>query len=107
MTKMNLPPESESWQAKAAAKRADTLSKIPPQWRLSQADLEKAAKQRDLTGSFAQQFLDPDEVSIISMDSLQIVDAVSKSRLSAMRVTTAFCRAAAVAHQIVSLPRSG
>ncbi|KAH6889261.1 amidase signature domain-containing protein [Thelonectria olida] len=94
------PPNTASWQAQAAAKRADTLSKIPLQWRLSPADLEKAAEQRDLTGAFIQSFLDPDDICIISMESVPIVDAVKKGQISATQVTTAFCRAAAVAHQI-------
>ena len=92
------------WQAKAAAKRASTLAKIPAQWRLTRADLGKAAGQRDLTGSFIAQFLDSDEASIVSMDSVPIVDAIKTGRLSALRVTSAFCRGAAVAHQIVSRP---
>ncbi len=91
-----------SWQTKAAAKRADTLAKIPPHWRLSAADLERAAGQRDITGPFIQQFLDHDEVAIVSMDSVPIVNAIQAGRLSASQVVSAFCKTAAIAHQIVS-----
>jgi amidase len=90
------------WEAMAAAKRADTLSKIRPEWRLSSQDLEQAARQRDLTGAFIQQYLNRDDVTITSMDSVPIVDAIRSRKLTAVDVATAFCKTAAVAHQIVS-----
>ncbi|KAI1146361.1 amidase signature domain-containing protein [Nemania diffusa] len=95
---MRLHPSS--WKVSAATKRADTLNKIPPQWRLGPADLAAAQKQRDLTGPFIQQFLNADEVSIISRDSVAIVEDIKKGRLTAVQVTTAFCKTAAIAHQI-------
>lgn len=91
-----------SWEKKAAEKRASTFGKIPPEWRLDHADLERAKKQRDLTGSFIQQYLEPDEVAIITRDSVEIADAVRQGMLTAVAVTTAMCKAAAIAHQIVS-----
>jgi amidase len=36
------------------------------------------------------------------MDSKPIVGAVQAGKLTAVRVTTAFCKTAAIAHQIVS-----
>ncbi|KAK3307120.1 amidase signature domain-containing protein [Chaetomium strumarium] len=88
------------WEVRAAAKRASTLSKIPEAWRLSPADLDRAKSQRDLTGPFIQQFLQPDEISIVSKDSVEIVNEIKEGNLSAVQVTTAFCKTAAVAHQI-------
>ncbi|KAI0882064.1 amidase [Annulohypoxylon maeteangense] len=92
--------DTESWKAKAAAKRANTLAKIYPQWRLSPGDIERASTQRDLTGPFIQQFLDHGDISIVSMDSLPIVNAIKQGSLTSLQVATAFCKAAAVAHQI-------
>ncbi|KAI0451145.1 amidase signature domain-containing protein [Xylaria acuta] len=89
-----------SWEAKAAAKRADTLNKIPAEWRLSPMDLVKAEKQRDLTGSFIRQFLDANEISVISKDSVQLVEEMKEGKLTSVQVTNAFCKTAAVAHQI-------
>ncbi|KAK3376423.1 amidase signature domain-containing protein [Lasiosphaeria ovina] len=89
-----------SWEAQAAKKRADTLAKIRPEWRLSDRDLERAREQRDLTGPFIQSFLLPDEVSIVSMESVDIVDSIRHGKLTAVQVTTAFCKTAAIAHQI-------
>lgn len=88
------------WEARAAEKRAATLSKIKPSWRLAPEDLERAGQQRDLTGSFINGLLDEQTVSITSMDSLPILESISGGRLSATEVTTAFCKTAAVAHQI-------
>ncbi|KAI1756099.1 amidase signature domain-containing protein [Xylaria castorea] len=88
------------WEAKAAAKRADTLNKIPAEWRLSPTGLAEAEKQRDLTGSFIQQFLEADEISITSKDSAQLVGEIKDGKLTAVQVTSAFCKTAAIAHQI-------
>lgn len=90
------------WQAKAAAKTASTRAKIAPEWRLSEADLEKVAKQRDLTGPFIQQYLDDDDLDVIQRDTLAIVAKLKTGEWSATRVTRAFCKTAAIAHQIAS-----
>ncbi|KAI1452458.1 amidase [Annulohypoxylon moriforme] len=95
-----MSPNTEDWKAKAAGKRANTLAKIYPQWRLSPGDIDRASAQRDLTGPFIQQFLDPSDVSIVSMDSLPIVNAIKEGTLTSLEVATAFCKAAAIAHQI-------
>ncbi|KAI1439529.1 amidase [Annulohypoxylon stygium] len=92
--------DTETWKVKAAAKRANTLAKIYPQWRLSPGDIARASSQRDLTEPFIQQFLDPEDISIVSMDSLPIVNAIKQRSLTSLEVATAFCKAAAIAHQI-------
>ncbi|RSM05039.1 hypothetical protein CEP52_006546 [Fusarium oligoseptatum] len=89
-----------SWEVRAAAKREAIMAKIPQPWRLAPEDLERAAQQRDLTGSFIRGFLDKQTISITSMDSLPILELISSGKLSATEVTTAFCKTAAVAHQI-------
>lgn len=95
-----MAPPALSWQARAAAKKTDTLNKIPPKWRLSPTDLGKAQKQRDLTGPFIQQFLEKEEVSIILRDSVEIVEDIKTAKLTAVQVASAFCKTAAIAHQI-------
>lgn len=91
----------EDWKIRAAAKRADTLSKIPEEWRLSTDELEAAKRQRDLTGAFIQRFLADEEVAITSRDSVSVVEAIRTGGLTSTKVAKAFCRTAAVAHQIV------
>ncbi|KAL2282341.1 hypothetical protein FJTKL_10954 [Diaporthe vaccinii] len=92
--------ESQPWEARAAAKRADTLNKIYSQWRLSAQDVKRASEQRDLTGPFIQGFLSQQEISILSMDSVPIVNATKQGQLTSVQVTTAFRKAAAIANQI-------
>ncbi|KAG8159868.1 hypothetical protein KVR01_010505 [Diaporthe batatas] len=91
---------SQPWEARAAAKRADTLNKICLQWRLSAEDVKRASEQRNLTGPFIQGFLSQQEISIVSMDSVPIVKEIKEGQLTSVQVTTAFCKAAAIAHQI-------
>ncbi|KHN96905.1 general amidase [Metarhizium album ARSEF 1941] len=89
-----------SWEAKAAAKRASTIAKIPPAWRLSTADLQRAKDERNLTGPFIRGFLTDSVNTITAKDSLQLVESLRRGHLTAVEVTTAFCNTAAVAHQI-------
>ncbi|KAF5718426.1 general amidase [Fusarium mundagurra] len=96
LSKMN----GNSWEARAAAKRAATLDKIPSEWRLSSEDLERAQSQRDITGSFIEKFLGKETVSITSLKSVEILNALSEKELTATKVVRAFCQRAAVAHQI-------
>ncbi|KAF5541802.1 general amidase [Fusarium mexicanum] len=92
--------DENSWEARAAAKRAATLDKIPPEWRLSPEDLKRAQDQRDITKSFIGHFLDEETVSITSLKTVEILNAVSEQELTATKVARAFCQRAAVAHQI-------
>lgn len=92
---------TQDWQSKAAAKKTAILVSIPEEWRLSPAQLQLAEGVRDITGPFIQQFLSDDEVAIISLDSVPIVEAIKSGKLSAVQVTKAFCKTAAIAHQIV------
>jgi amidase len=90
------------WKARAAAKVASTLSKIPPEWRLSDEELSKAAKQRDITGAFIEQYLDSSELMIIKEEAVTIVEKLKEGTWTAKQVTLAFCKTAAISHQIVS-----
>ena len=101
ITSTKLTMSQDSWKDRAAAKRAETLNKIRPEWRLSADYLELANQQRDITGPFIEQFLDKDEISITSMTSVPLLNALAERKWSAVQVATAFCRRAAVAHQIV------
>ena len=92
----------ESWQAKAKAKMAEVRSRIPKDWILKQADLEMAKKQRKLVGEFFKKFLSDADLEIISKDSVQLVDKVKSQHYTAEQVTWTYCKASAVAQQMVS-----
>jgi amidase len=90
------------WEVKSAAKRSSTLAKIPKEWLLDSADLEKASRQRDLAGPFIEQYLSAEEIVMVRQDSVSIVTSLHKGEYSAVQVTRVFCKVAAIAHQIVS-----
>ena len=96
---MRLP--DASWQARAEAKVAVTRSKIPDEWRLGQNVIDDAKKHRQLAGDFMNQLLDSETVNFISHDGTAIVDLIGKREATSVQVVRAFCKAAAVAHQIV------
>lgn len=93
----------ESWQERAAAKRASILAEIPAAWRLDKTDLERAEKQRVLAGPFIEQLLGADTLSIVGKDSVPLVDAIKNGTYTSEQVTEAFCKSAAIIHQIVSI----
>ncbi|KAL8978301.1 MAG: hypothetical protein Q9205_006081, partial [Flavoplaca limonia] len=92
----------QDWQATAKAKVADIHSSIPKEWRLSDMDLDKAGQQRTLSGPFIEQYLTDEEKDIIRHDSIQIVGKIKSRDYTAVDVTRAYCKTAAVAQQIVS-----
>ena len=89
-----------SWQDRAAAKVADTASKIPPHWRVSQEDRNRARERKSLTGPFIESFLSEYEVAIIRLNSPALVEKLATGALRCLKVAEAYCKTAAIAHQI-------
>ncbi|KAL9036445.1 MAG: hypothetical protein Q9180_004297 [Flavoplaca navasiana] len=90
----------QDWQAAAKTKVADIHSRIPKEWILSDVDLAKAGKQRTLSGPFIEQFLTNEEKEIISQDSIHLVEKIKSRDYTAVAVTRAYCKTAAIAQQI-------
>lgn len=90
-----------TWQERAAAKRESIAASIPQEWRLDATVIQTSSQQRDISGVYIEGLLDEETVAITQLDSLDIVAAIQSRRYSALQVTTAFCRRAAVAQQIV------
>jgi len=99
---LTTPTSTEPWQDRAQAKVKSTLSKIPPEWRLSKEQLDTAKTTRKLTGEFFQSFLDPRELEVTKYSSVVLVERIRTKCFSAVEVARAYSKAAAVAHQIVS-----
>ena len=95
---------NKTWQSRATEKVDETMSKIPTEWRLSNSDLEQAKQRRKLTGAFIESFLDEEELEIVRTDSVPLVERLAYGRYNAKQVVRAFCKTAAMAHQIVGLP---
>ena len=89
----------QDWQAKADAKRQAILDSIPEKWRLS--SVPSAQDQKDVTGPYIQQFLDPKEIEITETDAVGIAKQTASGAWSAVAVAEAFCHRASLAHQLV------
>jgi amidase len=94
-----------TWRAKAKAKTQATLAKIPNEWRLPKEELDEAGAQRDITGSFIEQYLDESTFCIIKEEATTLVSKLQQGQLTARQVTLTFCKSAAIAHQIVCSAR--
>ncbi|EEQ34981.1 putative amidase [Microsporum canis] len=94
--------EPEAWEEKAAVKRAVTLAKIPAEWRLTKEQIKDAKSQRQIAGGYFQGFLTDEEKKITSEESTGIVDKIQSKEYSALQVAKAYCKAAAIAHQMTS-----
>ncbi|ETN40191.1 uncharacterized protein HMPREF1541_04467 [Cyphellophora europaea CBS 101466] len=90
----------QDWQAKADAKRQAILDSIPEKWRLS--SVPSAQDQKDVTGPYIQQFLDPKEIEITETDAVGIAKQTASGAWSAVAVAEAFCHRASLAHQLVN-----
>ncbi|KAF8421819.1 amidase signature domain-containing protein [Tirmania nivea] len=97
---LTTPTTIAPWQDRAQAKVKSTMSKIPPEWRLSKEQLDTAKTTRKLTGTFFQSFLNPRELEITKYPSVILVERIRTKRFCALEVASAYSKAAAVAHQI-------
>ncbi|KAL2071771.1 hypothetical protein VTL71DRAFT_13006 [Oculimacula yallundae] len=88
------------WQIRAAEKAAQVTAKIPVKWRIREEELDRARSQRDLTGPFIQSFLSEAERDIVQLNSVQLIQSLAARVLTALDVATAYCKTAAIAHQI-------
>jgi amidase len=91
---------TSDWKKIAAEKRDSVLALIPEEWRIPAPP--SAEKQRDVTGKFIQQYLDPKEIEITESEATGIVEKTSSGQWTAVEVTKAFCHRSAIAHQLVS-----
>ncbi|RMZ86331.1 hypothetical protein DV736_g6443, partial [Chaetothyriales sp. CBS 134916] len=93
-------PSSDKWEKVAARKAADTASRIPREWVLNESQLHDARNCRDITGDFIAGLL-PDKVcTITALSAAELTEGIRKRKFSATEVTLAYCRRAAVAHQV-------
>lgn len=105
IARMVAPHDKDAWKAKAKSKRDSILAAIPREWILTPEELNQVSppRRRDIVQYARQEFLTAEERDITEMDAVAIVNAVRSRSLTAEKVTRAFCKAAAIAHQIVSL----
>lgn len=88
-----------AWKQKAAAKREQVYNQIPPAWRLP----EPLPTPKN-TYSYLQTsgLLSPAELAITETTSARVLlNKLATKQLSAVAVTTAFCKRAALAQQLI------
>jgi len=96
---MTSPPPK--WQEIASTKRSSLLATIPPQWLIPTELMPSDSFQNITTFPNQSGFLTPEEVQITASSASDIVHYISTHVWTAEKVTLAFCKAAAVAHQLV------
>ncbi|KAL8294734.1 hypothetical protein RB600_000608 [Gaeumannomyces tritici] len=92
--------QSPTWQQAAAAKRHATNAKIPSEWRLSGKDVAIAKSRKAITGEYIEKFLDTKTLHITSQDAPYLIASMGNGTLTAVEVCMAFCKRAAIAHQM-------
>jgi amidase len=97
---------NQSWEEIAAATRASLLASIPPDW-LIPKDLSPSEDVLDVTDiRKTSGLLTGKEIDITDAGAVEIVTRISEGVWRAEEVTLAFCKAAAVAHQVVGWNQS-
>ena len=93
---------SNDWQAISAKAKEKLNSSIPQDWRISKDELPPP-DTRDVT-DFPSKcgILTENEVAITDSYASDIVEKIAAGEWKAEDVTRAFCKRAAIAHQVVS-----
>lgn len=89
---------SWEWEALAKDKRSRILSSIPVEWRI------KDLPTTDSVMNFPSKsgIMSAEELAITESSAVDLVRKMAASELSSVAVTIAFCKRAALAHQLVS-----
>lgn len=95
-----MPAEWEIIRDKCRARRRDA---IPADLSLPESLVESLPKNRSNVVETSRHFADA-EVAIINTTARKIVANIRDKTWSALEVTRAFCKSAAVAQQLVSVP---
>lgn len=96
--------ERRPWQEVAAAKRDENMAKIPQEWHLPDTIIEESKNQTKIVGRFIENLLDSETHMITSLGVGELLRLIHNGSLTALQVTTAFCKRGAYAHQLVRLP---
>lgn len=98
---MSTEKNPEDWQSIAKAKREALFNSIPSEWRIPQEKLP-SEDQLDVT-SFPKQsgMLSEKELEITSLPAQEILRRLHDRTWTSEEVTKAFCKRAAIAHQLV------
>ncbi|THV46969.1 hypothetical protein BGAL_0345g00040 [Botrytis galanthina] len=85
-----------TWQAIATRRQQEIFSSIPSEWILP-ADLLRSKRPLDLVKACG--LLNEREIKIVYSTAVDLLEKMRTREYTAVEVTTAFCKASAVAHQ--------
>ncbi|KAM3077270.1 hypothetical protein ACMFMG_003266 [Clarireedia jacksonii] len=92
------PLEKPSWQSVASKRKHDINSTIPTAW-LVPLDLLESKSSIDLGKKCG--LLTEREITIVYDTAVNLLQKIREREYTSVEVTTAFCKAAAIAHQAV------
>ncbi|KAF2459602.1 amidase signature domain-containing protein [Lineolata rhizophorae] len=95
---------STDWQSIAAAKRAERDAKLPQEWRLDASFLKDVNESSDVSVMHVPRtcgLLSEDDIALTeNYDATALLDELASGQIKAIDVATAFCKRAAIAHQL-------
>lgn len=93
---------SGTWETIAARKRGRLQSSIPSDWRIDIKELENldSSAVRYISES---KVLSSEDVRITNLSAVALVAKLAAGELTSVEVTLAFCKRAALAHQLVRI----
>src|SRR5215469_3975290 len=92
----------KGWEEKAIQKRKSLYNLIPKEWRLSENILNNLPKNSTLVPSQCG-ILSKLDLEITEIDNIQeLAKHIANGKYSAMQVTEAYCKRAAIAHQLIN-----
>ena len=93
---------AETWKEKAFRKRSSLLNLIPQEWRLPESVLKSLPKDCTMIPSQCG-ILSKLDLEITEIDDIdELAGRIAVGMYSAVQVTEAYCKRAAIAHQLVN-----
>jgi amidase len=96
----------QNWESLVARKRAEVAKELPQEWRLPAEILDTISASADISVLDVPResgILTAKEIDITEKhDAVALVEKMASKALTASEVTLAFCKRAAIAHQVVS-----
>lgn len=88
-----------SWKEKAEDKRARITARIPSEWRIKSSP--PADELSVMSYPKKSGIMTTEELAITESSATDLVAQMATGKLTSVAVTTAFCKRAALAHQLV------
>ena len=92
----------QTWEEKASQKQLSLYNLIPQEWRLSQSIIKNPPKNLTTVPSQCG-ILSTLDLEITEIDNIEeLAYRIAQGKYSAVQVTEAYCKRAAIAHQLVN-----